>query len=143
MPGAPVEMFPDNDSPEHARFNDFDYDPESGFRCPFAAHTRKVGPRKDTKNVDKFNIMRRGLPYGPEHDPATEPKTTQDRGLMFVCYQSSIQNGFSFIKNSKPSLASKILHQAADSIFKSGPTRITFRKRRRRSQVALFQDKIP
>ncbi|CAG7938229.1 unnamed protein product [Penicillium nalgiovense] len=97
--GAPVEMFPDNDSPEHARFNDFDYDPESGFRCPFAAHTRKVGPRKDTKNVDKFNIMRRGLPYGPEHDPATEPKTTQDRGLMFVCYQSSIQNGFSFIKN--------------------------------------------
>lgn len=95
-------MFPDTDSPEHARFNDFDFDPESQLRCPFGAHIRKVAPRKDVQNKDKFNIMRRGIPYGPEHDPVTEPKTTQDRGLIFVCYQTSFQNGFSFVKNSKP-----------------------------------------
>ncbi|KOS45950.1 hypothetical protein ACN38_g3115 [Penicillium nordicum] len=97
--GAPVELYPDTDHPEHARFNDFDYDPESQLRCPFASHTRKVKPRKDVDNLDTFDIMRRGLPFGPEHDPATEPTTTQERGLMFVCYQTRLDKGFSFIKN--------------------------------------------
>ncbi|KAJ5931165.1 hypothetical protein N7466_006658 [Penicillium verhagenii] len=97
--GAPVELHPWEDHPEHARFNDFDYDPKSGANCPFGSHMRKTKPRADVKNKDKFDIMRRGLPYGPEHDPATEPTTTQDRGLVFVCYQTTLQNGFSFLKN--------------------------------------------
>jgi deferrochelatase/peroxidase EfeB len=112
MPGAPVEQYPDSDErfPREgaARYNDFDFVPTSQRNCPFASHIRKTKPRSGVDNVDKFDIMRRGLPYGPDHDPETEPhKTTQDRGLMFVCYQTSLNNGFSFIKNSKHAFPSK------------------------------------
>ncbi|KAJ5094745.1 hypothetical protein N7456_010606 [Penicillium angulare] len=98
--GAPVQLHPDTDCPADAKLNDFDYDADSQLKCPFASHMRKTKPRIGVDNADKFDIMRRGLPFGPEHDPKTEPtKTTQDRGLMFVCYQTSLNNGFSFIKN--------------------------------------------
>lgn len=152
MSGAPVELYPDSDEkfPKEgaAKFNDFDFDPNSQLKCPFASHIRKTRPRIDVKNVDKFDIMRRGLPFGPDHDPTTEPhKTTQDRGLMFVCYQTSLNNGFSFIKNSKLFQIFKFVScytcACTDRIFKSGATRITFRRRRKSSPEACFQGKIP
>lgn len=41
--------------------NCFDYEHRNPFRCPFAAHTRKTGPRSDIppENVEK-RLIRRG-----------------------------------------------------------------------------------
>ncbi|CAG8034655.1 unnamed protein product [Penicillium nalgiovense] len=59
-------------------------------------HMRKTGPRDDYPNYTKHVIMRRGIPYGPEcsADKRTRGYTEHDRGLLFVSYQSSIDNGF-------------------------------------------------
>ncbi|KAJ6096020.1 hypothetical protein N7486_006766 [Penicillium sp. IBT 16267x] len=97
--GAPVQMHPDKDFPAHARWNDFDYPTDDHTNCPFASHMRKTKPRSLVNNVDKFDIMRRGIPYGPELGPDEKEKTKQDRGLMFLCYQTSLSNGFQFIRN--------------------------------------------
>ncbi|KAJ5648085.1 hypothetical protein N7490_004457 [Penicillium lividum] len=108
--GAPVEKYPNedpvakyaDDDPEKkiiATWNDFDYPTDNQFNCPFASHMRKTKPRSVVGNEDKFDIMRRGIPYGEElrNDEATETKL--DRGLMFLCYQTSLSNGFQFIRN--------------------------------------------
>jgi deferrochelatase/peroxidase EfeB len=44
-----------------------------------------------TTAVDPHRIMRAGIPFGPEVSvaEAANGKTTTDRGLMFVCYQTS------------------------------------------------------
>ena len=51
-------------------------------------------------------MLRRGNPYGPEFQP-TEPPYAQgpvgddrDRGLLFLCYQSSLARGFMFVQQS-------------------------------------------
>jgi Dyp-type peroxidase family len=72
-----------------------------GERCPLGAHIRKVNPRDE--NTDDGNgsnnlqhrILRRGIPYGPEFDPASPDNS--DRGLLFLCYQGSIVNQFQFL----------------------------------------------
>ncbi|KAJ6024710.1 hypothetical protein N7540_005507 [Penicillium herquei] len=97
--GAPVEVFPDEDNKDKARWNDFDYPTDSQVNCPFASHMRKTKPRSGVNNGDKFDIMRRGIPYGPEVGPEESSLTLQDRGLIFTCYQTSLSNGFQFIKN--------------------------------------------
>lgn len=50
--------------------------------------------------------MRRGIPFGPEVTGAERQagKTANDRGLLFVCYQTSITNGFAFMQKSMLSL---------------------------------------
>lgn len=105
--GAPVQENPDEDNPAEATRNDFDYPLDDHTNCPFASHMRKAKPRALVNNSDKFDIMRRGIPYGPElsDDEKTKEKTEQDRGLMFLCYQTSLSNGFQFIRNRKSSLA--------------------------------------
>ncbi|KAJ5168686.1 uncharacterized protein N7482_004280 [Penicillium canariense] len=97
--GAPVELHPQDDCTEDARLNEFDYSPTSHTNCPFASHMRKVKPRSLVSNRDMNDIMRRGIPYGPEVG-VNETKTERDRGLLFTCYQSSISNGFQFLKRS-------------------------------------------
>ncbi len=98
--------------------NDFEFgdDADPARRCPFAAHIRKAYPRDDITpaaqgasefekresseaNTQTHRIMRRGIPFGDElSDPEQEQKRTlQDRGLMFVCYQTSIPDQFEFI----------------------------------------------
>jgi deferrochelatase/peroxidase EfeB len=47
--------------------------------------------------------MRRGIPYGEEvtkeeHDQQT---TKKERGMIFVCYQSNIANGFRRVQERK------------------------------------------
>ncbi|KAF8185891.1 hypothetical protein K438DRAFT_1765670 [Mycena galopus ATCC 62051] len=63
--------------------------------CPFFAHIRKTVPR----NLDPYiqrtflessMIVRAGIPYGPE----VEENPEAERGLLFVCYQSSLDQGF-------------------------------------------------
>ncbi|CAG8064621.1 unnamed protein product [Penicillium nalgiovense] len=74
----------------------FNYNPIDQTRCPYASHMRKTSPRDDYPNYTKHVMMRRGIPYGPwcSADKRTRGYTEHDRGLRFVSYQSSIDNGF-------------------------------------------------
>jgi Dyp-type peroxidase family len=113
--GAPMELTPMQDDttlgPEPERNNNFDFSDDQGERrCPFGAHIRKTNPRADfgppnnagvdpqTTKVDPHRIMRAGIPFGPEVSAAEAANgtTAADRGLMFVCYQTSIPNQFEF-----------------------------------------------
>ena len=73
-----------------------DADP-NGVVCPFHAHIRKVNPRDRATdlgaetNTMKMRILRRGIPFGPTYDEAPHEN---DRGLLFLCYQTSIRDQF-------------------------------------------------
>nr|OQO26976.1 hypothetical protein B0A51_04993 [Rachicladosporium sp. CCFEE 5018] len=102
--GCPVALSPDFDNTNIAadpnQINNFDFDQGSNFKCPLGAHIRKTNPRSDlgprgaNSFVSTTRILRRGIPYGQElsEDPNGE------RGLLFVCYQSSISAGFAFLQ---------------------------------------------
>jgi Dyp-type peroxidase family len=64
-----------------------------GLRCPFSAHIRRANPRDDlhvgTVDVNKHRILRRGIPF--------TDATTGEQGLMFACYQASIERQFEYI----------------------------------------------
>jgi Dyp-type peroxidase family len=110
--GAPTVLKPLNDEPDlgrdAARNNDFTFSSDPFQRaCPYAVHIRKTNPRDDF-SPDEFRhgnkavvgihrIIRAGIPFGPEVG-SNEKTTTQSRGLMFVCYQTSIQNQFELIQ---------------------------------------------
>jgi Dyp-type peroxidase family len=103
--GTPVNENPHDDKdPSLFRSNNFDFQPvDKHDECPFAAHIRKMRPRGDLDH-DHAVIIRRGIPYGGEVTP--EEKAVQrsdeenERGLLFVCYQSDIRNGFNFLTTS-------------------------------------------
>lgn len=120
--GAPLIGNPDGDDlalgADPLRNNDFDFHPadDAGALCPFAGHIRKAYPRNDVTpagaaltgearhtvseaDTQTHRILRRGIPFGREVSPAetTAKKTTQSRGLMFVCYQTDITDQFEFI----------------------------------------------
>jgi Dyp-type peroxidase family len=105
--GAPLALTPSQDditiggNPSHN--NDFDNsDDQAQRRCPFAAHIRKTNPRKDIPEqfLDIRRIIRAGIPFGPEVTPAEAAagKTEAQRGLLFVCYQTSIPAQFKFVQ---------------------------------------------
>ncbi|KAK7688865.1 hypothetical protein QCA50_007554 [Cerrena zonata] len=110
--GAPLDLAPTADDPalgaDFQRNNLFRYDCPGDFenqdRCPFAAHVRKTNPRNDLGQLgiptEPQRIIRRGIPFGPEVSSSEEAsgKTSQDRGLLFRCYQSDIAKGFEFIQ---------------------------------------------
>jgi Dyp-type peroxidase family len=105
--GAPLERAPLRDDAalgaDENRNNDFEFgDDPFQRKCPYAAHIRKVYPRDDTSNeaeVQRHRIIRAGIPFGPEVEPG-EIVTRHSRGLMFVCYQTSIERQFEFIQRS-------------------------------------------
>jgi Dyp-type peroxidase family len=92
LPGIePPKPFPEASADAH------------GLICPHAAHIRKVNPRdQDSDLGDQFDtltrrILRRGIPYGPPiHDPATDDGV--ERGLHFLCYQTSIEQQFETVQ---------------------------------------------
>lgn len=118
--GAPLIDNPNGDDlalgGDKLKNNDFEFgttDP-AGLVCPYAAHIRKSYPRNDITpagqgaadpnavseaDTQTHRIMRRGIPFGRELSPAeTQSKrTSQSRGLMFVCYQTEITDQFEFI----------------------------------------------
>ncbi|KAJ9265456.1 hypothetical protein DTO271D3_3197 [Paecilomyces variotii] len=100
--GTPVDLSPHDDSdPKLHTSNNFDYQPiDKHDKCPFAAHIRKMRPRADLDH-DHAVIIRRGITYGdevtPEEKAAKKSAEENDRGLLFVCYQSDIRNGFNFL----------------------------------------------
>ncbi|ESZ93323.1 Dyp-type peroxidase [Sclerotinia borealis F-4128] len=100
--GTPVDENPHDDKDKTLlRSNNFDFHPvEKHDKCPFAAHIRKMRPRGDL-NHDHAVIIRRGISYGEEVSPkekaANKSDDKKERGLLFVCYQSDIRNGFNFL----------------------------------------------
>lgn len=104
--GAPIDLSPLRDDPAlgaNRLLNDkfrYEKNPDSQEKCPFAAHTRKTNPRADITSTESARILRHGIQFGPEvtADEAASNRTTLQRGLLFVCYQSSIENGFQFIQ---------------------------------------------
>lgn len=108
--GAPIQLTPLKDDPQLAadpkRNNVFTFDSASQEKCPFAAHVRKMNPRGDldTKTgINPHRVIRRGIQYGPEvnNQEKEHRKTEKDRGLLFVCYQSNLAQGFQFLQKGK------------------------------------------
>lgn len=112
--GAPIDLTPDIDNPifgQSATLNDAFRYHVGQKECPFAAHTRKTNPRSDPElanvgGTEAKRIFRRGIQFGPEVTPSEKAskKSSDDinleRGLLFVCYQSNLANGFQFIQKS-------------------------------------------
>ncbi|MBW4609009.1 MAG: Dyp-type peroxidase [Hassallia sp. WJT32-NPBG1] len=78
----------------------------SGLICPHFAHVRKINPRDSATDTGGANdtltrlILRRGLPFGsPIKDTAnpTPEELQEERGLMFLSYQASIEEQFEFL----------------------------------------------
>jgi Dyp-type peroxidase family len=101
--GTPLALSPNAPVPERAEdlgwLDDFTYayDPE-GFDCPFGAHIRRTNPRdsidRDWRFTNRHRIIRRGMPYSPDQDEGEDK-----RGLMFACYQASIERQFEFVQS--------------------------------------------
>jgi Dyp-type peroxidase family len=96
------------------RINDFEFaeDDDDGFVVPRGAHVRKVYPR-DTEtptggeaDTQTHRILRRGIPFGQSDDAgaaagtpsAGDAEFPDDRGLVFLCYQASIEDQFEFVQ---------------------------------------------
>lgn len=84
--------------------NNFNYDEDKAAnKCPFHAHIRKTNPRGDTKRLMNVSleeerghrIARRAISYG-KNNPVKEPE--KDSGLLFLCFQASIENQFNFLQ---------------------------------------------
>jgi Dyp-type peroxidase family len=106
--GAPLELAPVHDNPalgrDDKRNNNFDYgDDPFQRRCPYAAHIRKAYPRDDAPGgeaeAQRHRILRAGITFGPEV-ASGETTTSHSRGLLFVCYQTSIERQFEYIQRS-------------------------------------------
>lgn len=125
--GAPLEITHDQDSAfdpqaadpsvadpsllEDEKINNFEFEPQDadGHLVPRAAHIRKMYPRNENppgkSQAESHRILRRGIPYGLDFEPTEPaypgegaPPDHQDRGLLFGCYQSSIERGFEFLQ---------------------------------------------
>ncbi|MEV7119490.1 Dyp-type peroxidase [Kitasatospora griseola] len=82
--------------------NDFDYsnDP-AGEHTPWVAHIRRTHPRVFAGIGDghpkSHRLMRRGIPYGVQF-PGGANDDGVDRGLMFVCYGTSLEEQFELVQ---------------------------------------------
>lgn len=81
MSGAPLGMNNEHDEPN------FSSDPH-GVKTPLDAHIRLANPR--TAETQKNLILRRGYNYSRGISKSGQ----LDMGLLFVCYQSNLTNGF-------------------------------------------------
>jgi Dyp-type peroxidase family len=109
--GVPLALSPDTPQVAfgEAEYNRFDYVPTDavpeayndrrGYRCPIGAHVRRMNPRHSAVAGNsglKRRIMRRGLPYGPPHDPAN-PRDGIERGLLGIFIGVSLKDQFEFL----------------------------------------------
>lgn len=74
--------------------------------CPHFAHIRKTNPRDSTSELGKPQdnlmrmVLRRGIAYGDPLVGVEHPSqelVDADRGLMFLCFGSSIEDQFEFL----------------------------------------------
>lgn len=98
--------------------NDFEFgDDRQGLICPWAAHIRKAYPRDDVRGnvspdepaigaaeafTQTHRMLRRGIAFGPELTQeealSGRSKAGYDRGLLFMCYVTSLENQFEFVQ---------------------------------------------
>lgn len=82
---------------------------DPGVTCPLSAHIRKVNPRDsiseqgNTHDALTRMVLRRGIPFGPPYMGDVEARAgkggcSSQRGLIFVCYQTSIEKQFVFLQ---------------------------------------------
>jgi Dyp-type peroxidase family len=123
--GAPIINAPTQDDPTMADgtaiVNAFEFDGDrEGLKCPWAAHVRKAYPRNDVpgntsptqqqsdnaeSETQTHRLMRRGIAFGPEVTEeeamsGTSAGGDRTRGLLFMCYQTSLDNQFEFVQQS-------------------------------------------
>ncbi|KAH9818422.1 hypothetical protein DFH28DRAFT_960296 [Melampsora americana] len=107
--GAPITLAPIKDDSKLIGAQNFDYSDElEQQRCPYASHVRKTNPRKGFAGFPPETailphlMVRNGIPYGPEltQEEIKQKKSTHNRGLLFVSYQSKIESGFQFVQQS-------------------------------------------
>ena len=108
--GAPLSLAPDREDPSltmggkrQDRLNDFRYSSDGkGLKCPIGAHIRRANPRDALgwrgALSKRHRIIRRGMPYGPRFEDRPAQLRDADRGLMFVCYQASIERQFELVQ---------------------------------------------
>lgn len=104
--------------------NDFNYaGDKKGLSCPFHAHIRKTNPREESagpfgvtaESERAHRIARRGIPYGRPAG-AGEEAPSENVGLLFMCFQSSISNQFEFMQQTwadNESFLNKLFNQEA------------------------------
>ena len=83
--------------------NDFDYSNDSdASKCPFHSHIRITNPRADVGAdfAKSVRLVRRGIPFNEIGRIGTEGEPISGVGLLFMCYQSSIEQQFEFIQSS-------------------------------------------
>jgi Dyp-type peroxidase family len=115
--GAPLMNSPDRDNPALQDDDSFGYhhvDPY-GYRSPISSHTRRTNPRDmleprpgSQRSIDLGNrhrIIRRGRAYGRPIAESMDPvellnsgDDNQDRGLHFLCFNTTIGRQFEFIQ---------------------------------------------
>ena len=109
--GDPSAADPSLLDPERISNFEFAEDDPDGLVVPRSAHIRKVYPRDDTTptgeeaDTQTHRLLRRGIPFGrsyvntaPAGSPdGAAPRFPDDRGLVFLCYQTSIERQFEFI----------------------------------------------
>lgn len=114
--GASLALAPDYDDPAALapeRINAFGYavDDADGLRCPISSHVRRANPR-DARGgsvsgsltvTARHRILRRGRTFGPalaDEQARAGKGDGQERGLYFLCLQTSLARGFEFIQQS-------------------------------------------
>jgi len=89
--------------PNNTVTNAFDYTgDDAGLKCPYAAHIRKTNPRRP--DAQEHLMARRGITYGlraddPNGDEIND-KPEGKVGLLFMSYQSNLENQFEFTQSS-------------------------------------------
>lgn len=94
--------------------NDFNYTNDTGaIKCPFHAHIRLMNPRNgdvQAGDVREHRITRRGIPYDEagripldritsiSDDLLDNNQPEKGVGLLFMCYQSQIENQFEILQ---------------------------------------------
>ena len=74
----------------------------SGDRCPTFAHVRKVNPRDRVTDQGgpaitlRSQVLRRGITFGSRYE-VTESPDNSERGLLFLAYQTSIEQQFELL----------------------------------------------
>jgi deferrochelatase/peroxidase EfeB len=102
-PADPIAVLTETDAPPHivagAPAN------VVGYLCPRFAHVRKVNPPTNQGGAFHqtltFQVLRRGITWGdpfPQEEGVADPANWQ-RGLLFLCYQTSIRRQFEVLNN--------------------------------------------